>query len=168
MSTGQLFFGLLFLAIGLSSLTNVDVFRYVWPVIFIFIGIRILIGRRIFSRRTHGISELHQDEINEVSIFSGTGKRVTSTGFTGGKAVAIFSGTELDLSGAKIKGKTAQLQLVAIYGGIKLIVPKGWRVFSEGTGILGGFANHTTGASDSSPKLTVTGAAIFGGVEIVN
>jgi len=168
MSTGQLFIGLLFLAIGLSSLTNIDIFHYVWPVIFIFIGIRILIGRRIYRRRTHGFRNIQENSLNEVSVFSGTGKRIESDAFTGGKMVAIFSGTEVDLTHVKMKGKTAELQLVAIYGGIKVVVPKGWRVISEGVGVLGGFSNNTTGHSETSPTLTMTGAAIFGGVEIVN
>ena len=89
-----------------------------------------------------------------------------SSDFIGGKAVSIFSGTELDLSKVKMKGKTAELQLVAIYGGLKCIVPKDWRVESDGVGILGGFTNNTSGGE--SHKLIITGAAIFGGVEIVN
>lgn len=171
MSTGQLIIGLIFIAIGISSFTNFDIFHYLWPTIFIFIGIRILMGRRWrhHGRYTaHTVGELHQDDINEVAIFSGSARRVTSSAFTGGKAAAIFSGMEVDLTRAKMKGKSAEMELVGVFGGLKLIVPKDWRVVTEGAGVIGGFTNHTSGGTESSPKLIVRGAAIFGGVEIVN
>jgi predicted membrane protein len=167
MSSGKLIVGLIFIAIGISSFTNFDLFHYLWPLLFIFIGIRILSG----SRWRHGrmsTSELAQDEINEVAIFSGTGRHVSSSSFFGGKAVSIFSGMDLDLTKTKMKGKSAELELVAVFGGLKAIVPKDWHVVTEGAGVIGGFVNHTTGGSESAPKLTVRGAAIFGGVEIVN
>ena len=52
-------------------------------------------------------------------------------------------------------------------GGVKIKVPKNWQVVSEGAGIIGGFENHAAGTSGST-RLTVTGAAIFGGVEIIS
>ena len=113
------------------------------------------------------MSELRQDDINEVAVFSGSAKRVTSSGFTGGKAASIFSGMDLDLTHAKMKGKTAELELVAVFGGLKCIVPKDWHVVTEGAGVIGGFTNHTAGDGSAS-KLIIRGAAIFGGVEIVN
>jgi predicted membrane protein len=167
MSTGQLIIGLIFIAIGISSFTSIDIFHYLLPAIFIYIGIRILMGRTWRHGRINA-STLNQDDINEVAIFSGSRKRVTSGAFTGGKAASIFSGMELDLTHAKIKGKRADLELVAVFGGLKAIVPKDWHVVTEGAGVLGGYTNHTTGGTESSPKLYVRGAAIFGGVEIVN
>jgi predicted membrane protein len=168
MSTGQLIIGLVFIVIGISSFTNFDLFHYLWPAILIFIGIRILMGKSRHRRGEISTSELSQDDINEVAIFSGSAKRVTSSAFTGGKAASIFSGKDLDLTHAKIKGKSAELELVAVFGGLKAIVPKDWRVVTEGAGVIGGFTNHTTGGSENSPKVIVRGAAIFGGVEIVN
>ena len=168
MRTGRLIVGLIFIAIGISSFTNIDLFHYLIPALFILLGIRILMGRSWRGQRWTGPSELNQDDINEVAVFSGSARNVTSASFTGGKAASIFSGMELDLTHAKMKGKSAELELVAVFGGLKVIVPKGWHVVTEGAGVLGGFTNHVTGGSDSSPKLITRGAAIFGGVEIVN
>jgi predicted membrane protein len=167
MSTGQLIIGLIFIAIGISSFTNIDLFHYLVPAVFIYLGIRILMGKT-WSHSRMSASTLSQDEINEVAVFSGSRKRVTSGAFTGGKAASIFSGMDLDLTHVKIKGKSADIELVAVFGGLKAIVPKDWHVVTTGAGVLGGFTNHTTGGTESSPKLYVRGAAIFGGVEIVN
>lgn len=167
MSTGQIIIGIIFIAIGISSFTNFDIFHYLIPALFIFFGIRILLGRS-WGRGRYSASQLTQDDINEVAIFSGSAKRVQSSAFTGGKAASIFSGMDLDLTHAKIKGKRADLELNAVFGGLKVIVPKDWHVVTEGAGVLGGFTNHTSGGTESSPKLYVRGGAIFGGVEIVN
>lgn len=166
MSTGQLIFGLIFIAIGFSAFTNVDIFHYLVPILFIYVGIRILTKRNRYEKRTKQ-SLLSQDAFNEVAVFSASRNQVTATDFTEGKAASIFSGMELDLSKAKMKGKTADVELVAIFGGLKMRVPKNWLVVTDGTGILGGFTNHTEGGT-SANKLVVRGAAIFGGVEIVN
>ena len=167
MNTGQLIFGSILIAIGISSFTNFDIFHYLIPALFIFFGIRILLGRG-GKRSGRYASMLSQDDINEVAIFSGSEKRVESRAFTGGKAASIFSGMDLDLTRAKIKGKRADLELNAVFGALKVFVPKDWHVVTEGTGVLGGFTNHTTGGSENSPKLYVRGGAVFGGVEIVN
>lgn len=159
--------GLLFLAIGISALTGFDLFRYLVPLIFIIIGIKILTGRSMRGSCRH-TSEFHQDELNEVLIFSGSQKHVVSSAFTGGKILVLISGIEIDLTEVKPKSKTLEMEIVSIFGGTKLIVPKGWNVSSEGVGILGGFSNETAGGSTNNPKLTLRGAAIFGGVDVVN
>lgn len=168
MTTSRLLFGILFLVIGTSAITGIDIFHYIVPVIFILIGLRILTGKSWRCRHDFGSTEIHEDDINEVAIFSGSDKHVVSSQFTGGKAVAVFSGMELDLTGAKTKAKLMNLELVAVFGGLKVSVPKDWKVTTDAAGILGGFVNHTKGSSDSAPRLHVKGAAVFGGVDIVN
>lgn len=167
MNIGRLIVGLVLISIGISSFTDFDIFRYLIPALFIFFGIRILVGKSWGSGKSRP-SMLAQDDINEVAVFSASKKNVSTTGFTGGKAASIFSGMDLDMTRAKIKGKRADMELVAVLGAIKVIVPKDWQVETEGAGILGGFINHTGGGSVSSPKLYVKGAAILGAVEIVN
>lgn len=169
MNTGQLIFGTILIAIGISSFTNFDIFHYLIPLLLIYFGIRVLLGRSGGkSRGNRYASQLNQDDINEVAVFSGSEKRVESKAFTGGKAASIFSGMDLDLTHAKIKGKRADLELNAVFGALKVYVPKDWHIVTEGAGVLGGFTNRTTGGSESSPKLYVRGGAVFGGVEIVN
>ncbi len=168
MTTRRFIFGILFVFIGLSALTNFDWFHYVIPFIFIFIGLRILLFRKWFCSGVTHSSELRENEINEVAIFTGSDKRVITSLFTGGKAVAVFSGMQIDLSEVKSKAKTMELELVAVFGGLKVIIPKGWRVSSEGAGVMGGFSNQTSGGTDNSPKLHIKGAGVFGAVEVVN
>jgi predicted membrane protein len=168
MSTGQLIFGLLFIAIGISSFTNIDIFHYLVPACFILLGVRILAGKRWERRGVRGESKLNQDEINEVSIFSGSRKYIDSAQFRGGKAAAIFSGMELDVTKVKAKGKIIELELVAVFGELKVIVPADWHVTTEGAGIIGAFDNHTESKTTAHCELHLKGAAIFGAVEIVN
>jgi hypothetical protein len=59
------------------------------------------------------------------------------------------------------------MEVTAIFGGGKLIVPKEWKVRSEGTAIFGGY-DIRTGLEAEGPVLILKGAAIFGGIEVVN
>lgn len=166
MSTAQLIFGLIFIAIGISSFTNIDIFHYLIPILFIYVGIRIMMGGK--RHESKGLrSSLSQDEFNEVAVFSASNKEINVSDFTAGKAASIFSGMEVDLRQATMKGKTAEIELVAVFGGLKMRVPKDWAVVTEGAGVLGGFINHTESTKGAN-KLIVRGAAVFGGVEIVN
>ena len=111
--------------------------------------------------------------LNEMAIFSGVEKRVSSKNFTGGRLVAMFGGIEIDLWQANIEGDEAVLHVDAIFGGIEIRVPDTWIVSSEGQGIFGGYSDstHQRPASDGSQPqktLIIRGMALFGGVEIRN
>lgn len=169
MNTGQLIIGVLFIAWGISSFTKFDIFHYFFPALLIFIGIRILTNRKhsYSSKKLVNTSVVSGDDFNEVAVFSASNKVVATPSFASGKAASIFSGMELDLTKAKMKGKVADIELVAVFGGLKLVVPKDWRVVTEGAGVIGGFTNKTENGKNSN-KLVVRGAAVFGGVEVVN
>ncbi len=167
MTTGRLIIGFFLLAIGISALTGFDIFHYIVPFIFIYFGIRLLTGRSWRHGEIKGIN-VRQDSLNEVLIFSGSEKHLTSADFGGGKVAVIFAGTDIDLSAVKTKSKTVELEVVAVFGGAKVRVPKSWHVTTEGAGIMGGFENRTSGDKDTTCKLVAKGAAIFGGVEIFN
>ncbi len=68
----------------------------------------------------------------------------------------------------------ATLEINAIFGGVEIRVPEAWQVAFRGTPIFGGIADktrvgRTTDLSDPRRKvLILTGAVIFGGVEIKN
>lgn len=158
--------GLLLIAVGLSALFEVNLFRFLIPALLIGLG-WMIISKDKNGPRTGEEKEVSADSLNEVYIFSGTRKIIKSHDFTGGKAVAVFGGVELDLSNAKAKGKTIDMQLEAVFGGVRIRVPKTWEVDSVGmSAVLGGFDNRTENETKKDTKLLVSGAAVLGGIEI--
>ena len=84
-------------------------------------------------------------------------------------AVAIMGGVELDFREAVLGPGVTEVQVFAMWGGVEIIVPPGLHVESQGIGIMGGFDHYTdVDAGDmDAPTLRITGAAVMGGVEIV-
>lgn len=109
----------------------------------------------------------HATTTSAVAIFSGaqrTGDWVVPREFT---AVAIFGGVELDLTDARLESADTEIQAVAVFGGIDITVPADIRVVVDGNGVFGGYADSTTTQpAQGAPVVRVTGAAVFGGVNV--
>lgn len=161
--------GSIFIFLGISALTGIDLGRFIIPVFLIAIGWMILRGKKQSEERVHTSATpmTTQDGLNEIFIFSGTEKRLSSHSFSGGKIVTVFGGADIDLSEVTTKQKIIALELVAVFGGIRLRIPKNWIVVSEAVGILGGIENRSH-AEQKTTELRITGAAVLGGIEISN
>ncbi len=165
MNIFRLVAAILLILLGISILTGASFFKYAFALLIIYIGLRLLLNTRPAGYgRTVDVSE---DRIDEVIIFSAGNKLVKSGSFRGGRVASIFAGEQIDLSQVTAAENDIKLELTAIFGGIKVIVPKTWKVKSEGTAIFGGYDNKTGGAADGV-VLMVKGTAVFGGVEIVS
>lgn len=106
------------------------------------------------------------EEIDLVSIFEGQHLRSEADPFYGGKVMAMFGGTIIDLRQARPAPTGIYLDLVVALGGVSLVVPEGWRVKFEGNMIAGGFQDETrTTADDDVPTVTLTGIVLLGGVQ---
>lgn len=82
-------------------------------------------------------------------------------------AIAIMGGIELDLRFAQLTAPVTEIQILAVMGGVSVIVPPGVRVESEGFAIMGGFGNEVGDpASSSAPIVRLTGFAFMGGVDV--
>ncbi|HWY98185.1 MAG TPA: LiaF domain-containing protein, partial [Bacteroidia bacterium] len=94
-------------------------------------------------------------------------KTILSKNFAKGEIVNIFGGTEINFMQADING-TAVVDVVAVFGGVKLIVPPDWDVRINVVHIFAGTVDkrqfHT--ASTSKKVLLVNGTAVFGGIDI--
>jgi predicted membrane protein len=165
---GKIIAGTILVLLGISALFDVNLLKFAVAFILIAIGIRILFGRRRqdwnFESTTAATNE---DLLNEVAIFSPVNKVINSNDFKGGKVVMIFSGGKIDLSQVKTLEKNISLEIVAVFGGGKIIIPKNWKVNSQGTAIFGGY-NSKVETGEGETILNLKGAAIFGGIEIVN
>ena len=106
------------------------------------------------------------DEVGLVAIFDGVELDSRATAFRGGSMLAWYGGVEVDLSEADL-APGAQLSLHALFGGIAIKTPPGWRVESELKTLAGGVQTPVPAPDDpAAPVLTLTGAAVFGGIAV--
>lgn len=106
------------------------------------------------------------DELALVAIFDGIDLKSRASAFTGGSVLAWFGGVSLDLRDA-VPEPDARLTVHALFGGVAIRVPPGWRLVSDLTSFAGG-ADVREGAVESpdAPTLTIDGRAIFGGIAV--
>jgi predicted membrane protein len=108
------------------------------------------------------------DFLHVEAIFCGIKRRMITKQFKGGEVTTIFGGTDIDLSHADIDG-SAVLDVSVVFGGMKLIVPSHWEVNFEVSNIAAGVEDKRfmqREPVEAGKKLVITGAVIFGGIEI--
>jgi cell wall-active antibiotic response 4TMS protein YvqF len=143
-----------------------DAWDYVWPSLVILAGVGIASrwhGRTIEA----GASE--EDIVRATAVFGGPDVASTSQRFQGAWLTAIFGGVTLDLRGARPAPGGATVNATAAFGGVDLLVPKGWKLSVRGTPIFGGVedkTDHSVVPAEDAPTLYVDAVALFGGVGI--
>jgi hypothetical protein len=158
------FWGIFIILIGLSALFGIPFFHVLFAIFLIYLGTRILSGKRHHPDFDH-VTTVSEDVINEVIVLGPINKVIKSGAFESVRLVLVFAGGVLDLSHIKTQKKTLDFEIVAAFGGVKIILPKGWQAKSENVAILGGIDNKTNG---TAVTVNFKGVTIFGGVEIVN
>jgi len=115
--------------------------------------------------------ENRNNYLDSVNVFGGSHQAVYSKNFKGGDIVAVFGGCDVNLTQADFEGEI-RIEIVAIFGGAKIIVPTGWEIKSEITAILGGMDDKRAiqPMAEGAPRklLVITGLALFGGIDIRN
>lgn len=148
--------------------------QLIWPLILIVIGLVIVFKARNFKHpqvfQSDTTVENGEEKIDEVAIFGGGKRVITSQNLKGGNATAIFGGLEMDLTDAELSDDTAVLEVACIFGGTTIIVKPEWDVQVQVASILGGFSDkrkmYKRQQNESAKKLIIKGAAIFGGGEV--
>jgi len=143
------------------------------PIIFIALGIYIIMNHR---RRGGGATDKHdlfkKDLLDDVSIFGGGSKIVSSDNFRGGNITSVFGGSEINLTGCKLAEGDQIIDVLLIFGGTTIVVPRDWNVIVNVTSILGGFSDKRIRdpgvIPDQSRTLYLKGLAMFGGGEVKN
>jgi hypothetical protein len=106
------------------------------------------------------------DEVALTAIFDGVNLKSRAQAFRGGSMFAWFGGVAVDLTEAKL-APDARLTIGALFGGVDVKVPPGWRIVSTGRAIAGGVADNVAVPEDpEAPTLVVESTAAFGGVSI--
>ena len=116
------------------------------------------------------LGRIKRDIIDDVAIFGGGTRIVTSDNFKGGNITSIFGGSEIHLKGCKLAEGTNYIDILALFGGTTLIVPNDWNIVMNVTSIFGGFSNKSIKDPnipiDLTKTLIIKGLVIFGGGEV--
>ena len=146
---------------------NVDMF---WPSIFIIIGIIFIFSKRKGWNSVSRVDQVGDDYIDYVHVFSGGERQIVSDNFSGGKITAVFGGSEIDFTKAKLAPGVSYLEIACVFGGTTIIVPDDWNIKIEVVPILGGFGDsrklNPGRTIDTTRQLVIKGAVVFGGGEV--
>jgi predicted membrane protein len=114
-------------------------------------------------------SESTSDMIDEINIFGGCERKITSHNFLGGTITSIFGGGTYDMRDCELADGKIKIDIVYIFGGSKMIIPAHWKVHIEVISIFGGFSDKRSNLVNNESgnnEIFLTGVTIFGGGEI--
>lgn len=168
-SKKQILPGAIFILIGLflliSVVFKVNIFFVLFPVIIIGIAVLILFPGsfpiNVAKVDAHGI-------FNLVVLFYNAKKKLKSNDFKGARLTCVFGGADFDLSGVKVKGSDAIVDVTCVMGNANVIVPKNIRIKSTGTPVVGNWLNQVSTTKKKTPGIVITGASVMGSVTIKN
>lgn len=166
-------FGIILILLGLSAIFGGWVFKLVFAALLIALGIKIIIApKRSYHHcewqcRTEKMEASIQETLNETIILGSLCKKIETDNFNGGKVTTIFGGGVLDLRDTKTTEKIITLEIITVFGGLKIFVPHNWTVNIQNTAVLGGCDNQTQ-TKIGDVTLKITGTVVLGGVQIIN
>lgn len=142
-----------------------------WPSVVVVFGLYLILSPpKYFRHRRDNNNEDSRDFIDEVSIFGGGDRVVTSNDFKGGKTTSIFGGSKINLMNSQLAVGEQILDTFSLFGGTTIIIPAGWNVRIEVASIFGGFSDKRERMPnlvfDQERVLVIKGLAIFGGGEV--
>jgi predicted membrane protein len=152
---------------------NISFWQLFLAGIFILAGVFMIFKRKDLSHceKKNGTTMSDNDSIDEVAVFGGGDKTIITNSFRGGKILAVFGGSNFNLTRAKLAPGKNYIDVLAVFGGLKLIVPEDWNIKISAISIFGGFSDkHRIQPPDASiepeSELIIKGFLIFGGGEI--
>lgn len=166
--------GIVLIAIGTIFLLD-DAFWWwhfnfweiIWPALLLFLGVALML-----RRGTSGSTvKSDPDYVDDMAIFGGGEKKITTQNFKGGKITAVFGGSNLDFQKADISDKSeVVLDIFVLFGGTEIIVPADWTVKLETTVIFGGLSDKRNTVinvvNNPDKTLVIKGIILFGGGEL--
>lgn len=146
-----------------------DIFR-LWPLALVAIGLTLIVKRNRHDDYEKKNIENNSDYVDELAVFSGAEKKVTSKEFKGGKLTSIFGGTALNLVNADLAWGTNVLDVFVLFGGCDIRVPSDMNVKVKVTAIFGGFSDErkviNENEENDGKELIIKGLVLFGGGEV--
>jgi len=140
--------------------------RRVGAVVIVF-GALWAMGQALARRRTVG--DETSDEFELASHLGGASWTSTAASLRRGVVRICCGGVDLDLRPAVLDPSGATLELFAMWGGVNVTVPRGWRVLVDDRSTLGGVDARVTPHDElpgDAPLLRVSVSARLGGAAI--
>jgi predicted membrane protein len=150
---------------------SISFWQVFWPGMLILAGMLILFRHQL-DRGLNKNTLSGEDVIDELAVFGGGDRVVTSQNFQGGKVTTIFGGLNYNLLKAKLAPGENFIDVFSLFGGMNLIVPDGWTVKIRVMSVFGGFSDKhrykvpDTAGNQEGSTLIIKGTVIFGGGEI--
>jgi hypothetical protein len=149
---------------GLEVAIPFNPFELFWPAVLVLLGYA-LVRRSLAGPRPPALED--DSTVSSFAAMAGLERTSRSPVFRGGDLTAVMGGVGLDLRGAKLAPEGARIEVFALWGGIELTVPEGWRVDLQVVPLLGGFEDRTRAVdSPAGPTLTVHGFVVMAGGEV--
>lgn len=151
--------------------------EFFWPVFMVIAGLVLVLGpkrwntdktARVASAVLEGdpATGTMTDRLDESTVFGTVRKFVISKNFRGGEVSTVFGSAEINLLQADFD-TPPKLELNAVFGSIRLIVPSHWQLKMENNAVLGGVEDKRPQHSIYSDKIMYLEAnAVFGGIQI--
>jgi len=143
------------------------------PAILILFGLQMIFGaahwkKRFQNRPLFNQSVGSEDFFEDIAIFGGGERKIVTPNFKGGRMVAAFGGSKVDLSHCNITpGNRPMIEVVSIFGGTSLLVPSDWNVKVEVFNIFGGYVDKRIAYQvDINKTVIIKGVTIFGGGDV--
>ncbi|MCF1716661.1 DUF5668 domain-containing protein [Flavihumibacter sp. RY-1] len=151
--------------------------EFFWPVFMVVAGLILILGprrwntdkaARVAAATLEGdpVPGTMTDRLDESTVFGTVRKFVISKTFRGGEVSTVFGSAEINLLQADFD-TPPKLELNAVFGSIRLIVPSHWQLKMENNAVLGGVEDKRPQHSIYSDKIMYLEAnAVFGGIQI--
>jgi hypothetical protein len=121
----------------------------------------------VVKRAIPSRGDAESDEVALMAVFDGKDLRSEAKAFRGGSMLAWYGGIDADLRDAVLAPGGARLSVAALFGGISIRVPPGWRVEKDVRTVAGGVAVSGDDPEDpGAPTLSVDGYALCGGIAV--
>jgi predicted membrane protein len=155
------------------DLPKVNFWQLLLAVLFILAGVFMILRRKSSYRCGSEYKTSDLDSIDEVAVFGGGDRTIVTNNFKGGRILAVFGGSNFNLIRSKLAPGKNYLDLMIVFGGMKLVIPEDWNVKIEAVPIFGGFTDKhrvttPTNQTEDNPVLIIKGLVIFGGGEIIS
>lgn len=160
--------GFIFIAVGITlllhTLFEMNVMKSIFPFIFIVIGLSI-----IFSKRTKKQYDIYKRR-ETFALFAETNAVNNANPYTDSSVGAIFGSANIDLREAIFTDPSTEIETMAVFGNVTIMVPNHVRVEFSGVPILGIFEDKTRFHAADGEKVTLLCKAliVFGSVEVIS
>ena len=149
---------------------DVSLWQIAFPLTLLALG-GMLVWRAFYAPlpQESGDIDEHAEYVRSFSVLSGTELRPVSRPFRGADLSAVLAGIKLDLTGARMEGDSATIEIFAFWGGVEIMVPPDWTVSSKVATLMGGFTDKRRPTSTVPTKtLVITGFVVMSGIEVKN